>query len=120
MSCCNPRPPGSTRTKGTVRTAPKPTAKRTWWVTWIESGQVQEEEFTGGRSEELRAYRLSAQKRGSIRTSVTPVKPDPVASETTPSVTATPTDKAPAEAVKPVVKKTAAKKTTTKKAVAAK
>lgn len=120
MSCCNGGTPRSTRAGVVRREPPKPTAKRTWWVTWVESGQVQEEEFTGGRSEELRAYRLSAQKRGSIRTSVTPVKPKPVASETTPSVTATPTDKAPAEAVKPVVKKTAVKKTTTKKAVAAK
>lgn len=123
MSCCNGGTSRSTRTAGVRRPPPKPTAKRTWTVTYTESGQEHIQEFTGGRAQELAAHRLSAQKHGSIRMAVTRLKPESVASEVTLSVPAreqAPTGKPEESQPEPVANKTTAKKITKKKAVAAK
>lgn len=103
MSCCNPRAakPGQ-RQVARPRGPRAQSVKQTYIVTWVESGQTKTQDFTGGRSEELKAERLSALKRGSIRRVTSPVvkAAEPESQEPTP------------------VKKATAKKTTAKKGAA--
>lgn len=124
MSCCNPRAakPGQ-RQVARPRGPRAQSVKQTYIVTWVESGQTQMQTFTGGRSDELAAERLSALKRGSIQRVTTPVvKPTeddakPSDAEVLDAVKAAETNTEPEEP-KPAVKKAVAKKTTAKKGAA--